>query len=78
MENRPPKFANQKNAERRNGTTPANEEDLLAQQSCSRELALTLPEALIRDTLPQLLEVNTQAHEKFEALLLTESALGYR
>lgn len=50
------------------GRLPSNEEDLLRAAIVFAGAGLDAAlKRLIRDTLPQLLDLNTQAHEKFEA-----------
>jgi hypothetical protein len=59
------------------GRLTANEEDLLraAIVFTGAGLDATLKQ-LIRDTLPQLLETSTQAHEKFETFAVDELGTG--
>lgn len=57
------------------GGLTSNEEDLLRAAIVFTGAGLDAAlKRLIRDTLPPLLQVNTQANEKFEVFLPTDSA----
>src|SRR6266540_4227381 len=55
------------------GRLPSNEEDLLRAAIVFTGAGMDASlKRLIRDTLPKLLEVSTQAHDKFEAFAAAE------